>query len=92
MRARGIALPILDSGARGGGGGQRHAPAALYTPKRRPVPIVQEPGWASGPVWMGLGASLDGSGKSHHTGVRTPDSTARSECVETGLRIFALKL
>ena len=28
--------------------GQRHAPAAPY-----PVPIVQEAGWASGPVWTG---------------------------------------
>jgi len=32
--------------------GQRHAPAAPY-PRERPVPIVQEAGWASGPVWTG---------------------------------------
>jgi hypothetical protein len=38
-------------------GVQRHAPAALtpgktlYPLYRRPVPIVQEAGWASGPVW-----------------------------------------
>ena len=31
--------------------GQRHAPAALY-PGKDPVPIVQEAGWAPGPVWM----------------------------------------
>jgi hypothetical protein len=31
--------------------GQRHAPAALYPRKRHPVPIVQEVGWAPGPVW-----------------------------------------
>ena len=30
--------------------GQRHAPAAPY-PRERP--IVQEAGWASGPVWTG---------------------------------------
>ena len=32
--------------------GQRHAPAALY-PGKDPGPIVQEPGWAPGPVWTG---------------------------------------
>jgi hypothetical protein len=32
--------------------GQRHAPAALY-PGKDPVPIVQEAGWAPGPVWTG---------------------------------------
>ena len=32
--------------------GQRHAPAAL-TPGKDPVPIVQEAGWGSGPVWTG---------------------------------------
>ena len=32
--------------------GQRHAPAASY-PGKDPVPIVQEAGWASGPVWTG---------------------------------------
>jgi hypothetical protein len=32
--------------------GQRHAPAALYPRgKDPPVPIVQESGWASEPVW-----------------------------------------
>ena len=31
-------------------GGQRHAPAAL-PPTKDPVPIVQEAGWAPGPVW-----------------------------------------
>jgi hypothetical protein len=33
-------------------GGQRHAPAA-FTPGKEPVPIVQEAGWAPGPVWIG---------------------------------------
>jgi hypothetical protein len=32
--------------------GQRHAPAALLPPgKGPPVPILQEAGWASEPVW-----------------------------------------
>jgi hypothetical protein len=32
--------------------GQRHAPAALLPPGNGPpVPIVQEAGWASEPVW-----------------------------------------
>jgi hypothetical protein len=32
--------------------GQRHAPATLYLRgKGPPVPIVQEAGWAPGPVW-----------------------------------------
>jgi hypothetical protein len=35
-----------------GVGGQRHAPAA-FTPGKDPVPIVQEAGWAPGPVWIG---------------------------------------
>jgi len=32
--------------------GQRHGPAAPY-PRERPGTIVQEAGWASGPVWTG---------------------------------------
>jgi hypothetical protein len=35
-----------------GVGGQHHAPAA-FTPEKDPVPIVQEAGWASEPVWIG---------------------------------------
>jgi hypothetical protein len=32
--------------------GQRHAPAALFTPEKgSPVLIVQEAGWAPEPVW-----------------------------------------
>jgi hypothetical protein len=32
--------------------GKHHAPAALYPPRKGPpVPIVQEAGWASEPVW-----------------------------------------
>ena len=35
-----------------GVGGQHHAPAA-FIPRKDPVPIVQEAGWATGPVWTG---------------------------------------
>jgi hypothetical protein len=35
-----------------GVGGQRHAPAA-FTPGKDLVPIIQEAGWAPGPVWIG---------------------------------------
>ena len=33
--------------------GQQHAAATLY-PGKDPVPIVQEAGWAPGPVWTGV--------------------------------------
>ena len=35
-----------------GVGVQRHAPAAL-PPRKDPVPIEEEAGWAPGPVWTG---------------------------------------
>ena len=51
-------------------GGQSYAPAAS-TPLKDPVPIVQEAGWAPGPVWMG--------GKSRPHLVSIPDRPARSQ-------------
>jgi len=54
-----------------GVGGQRHAPAAFTTGKD-PVPIVQEAGWAPGPVWIGaenIAPIL----------IRTPERPARSK-------------
>ena len=50
---------------------QRQAPAALY-PGKDPVPIVQEAGWAPGPVWTGA-ENLD------TTGIRFPDRPASSQ-------------
>jgi hypothetical protein len=50
--------------------GQRHAPAAIY-PRENPVPIVQEAGWAPGPVWTGAENLAP-------TGIRSPDCPARS--------------
>jgi len=52
-----------------GVGGQPRAPAAS-TPGKDPVPIVQEAGWAPGPVWTG-GKSLP-----HRDSI--PDRPARS--------------
>jgi hypothetical protein len=54
-----------------GVGGQRHALAAL-APGKRTVPIVQEAGWAPGPVWTGTENLAP-------TGIRSPDLRARSE-------------
>ena len=51
--------------------GQRHAPAAL-NPGKDPVPIVEEAGWAPGPVWTG-------AEKLAPTGIRSPDRPARSQ-------------
>jgi hypothetical protein len=51
--------------------GHRHAPAALY-PGQNPVPIVQEAGWAPGPVWTG-GKNLT------TTGIQSLDRAARSQ-------------
>ena len=51
-----------------GVGGQRHSPAA-FTPRKEPVPIVQEAGWALGPVWIGA--------ENHApTPIRSPDLPA----------------
>ena len=52
-----------------GVGGSTHAPAAS-TPGKDPVPIVQEGGWAPGPVWTG------GKSRPHRDSI--PDRQARS--------------
>ena len=44
----------------------------LFTPGKNPVPIVQEAGWAPGPVWTG-------AEKLAPTRFRSPDRPARSE-------------
>ena len=50
---RGIAVFFSKTfGTRWSCRGQSHAPAA-YTPRKDPVPNVQEAGWAPGPVWTG---------------------------------------
>ena len=50
---------------------QRHAPAD-FPPGKDPVPIVQEDGWAPGPVWTAEENLAP-------TGIRFPDRRARSE-------------
>jgi hypothetical protein len=53
--------------------GQRHAPAALY-----PEPIVQDAGWAPGPVWTGAENLAPPP-----TGIRSPDRPARRQIPES---------
>jgi len=57
---RGIALLFHD----------RSTPRPHFTPEKDPVPILQEAGWAPGPVWTG--------GKSRPRRDSIPDCPARS--------------
>ena len=50
--SRGIALPFHDHGTRSGWG-VSVTTRPLFTPGKDTVPIVQESGWAPGPVWIG---------------------------------------
>ena len=50
--SRGIALLFLDHGTRRWWGASVTS-RPLFTPGKDPVPIVQEAGWAPGPVWTG---------------------------------------
>ena len=50
--SRGIALLFLHHATRRGWG-VSVTPRPLFTPGKDPVPIVQEAGWAPGPVWTG---------------------------------------
>jgi hypothetical protein len=47
---RGIALTFHDLGTRRGGWSAPRP--GCFTPGKDPIPIVQEAGWAPGPVWM----------------------------------------
>jgi hypothetical protein len=67
---RGIALLILNLGDRRGGWSAPRP--GRFTPGKDPVPIVQEAGWAPGPVWM-CAKNLSS------TGIRSPDRPARSQ-------------
>ena len=69
--SRGIALPFHGHGTRRGWG-VSVTPRPLFTPGKDPVPIVQEAGWAPGPVWRGA-ENLAA------TGIRSPDRPARSQ-------------
>jgi hypothetical protein len=50
--SRGIALLFLDHSTRREGG-VSVTPLPLFTTGEKQVPIVQEAGWAPGPVWTG---------------------------------------
>ena len=67
----GIALPFLDHGTRRGWG-VSVTPRPLFTPGKDPVSIVQEAGWALGPVWRGAVTLAP-------TGIRSQDRPARSQ-------------
>jgi len=67
---RGIALLFHDCGTRRGWV-VSSTPRPHFTPGKDPVPILQEAGWASGPVWTG--------GKSRPYRDSIPDRPARSQ-------------
>jgi hypothetical protein len=54
------------------GGGWSTPRPGRFTPGNVSVPVVQEAGWALGPVWTGAENLAP-------TGIRSPDSPARSE-------------
>jgi hypothetical protein len=67
---RGIALPFRDLGARRGVWSTTRP--GQFTSGKDPVPIVQEAGWASGPIWTYAKHLAP-------TGIRSPDRPARSQ-------------
>jgi hypothetical protein len=69
--SRGIALLFHDHGTRRGWG-VTVTPRPLFIPRKDPVTIIQEAGWATEPVWTGAGNLA-------HTGIRFLDRSARSQ-------------
>jgi hypothetical protein len=69
--SRAIALLFHDHGTRRWWG-VSVTPQPLFTPGKDPVPIVQEAGWAPGPVWTGAENLAP-------TGILSPDSPGRSQ-------------
>ena len=67
----GIALLFHDHGTRRGLG-VSVTPQLLFTPRKDPVPIVQEAGWAPGPVWTGAENLTP-------AGIQCPDRPAHSQ-------------
>ena len=72
--SKGIALPFHDHGTRRGWG-VSVTPRPLFIPGKDPVPIVQEAGWAPGPVWTGAKNLAP-------TEIRPPDRPARSQSLD----------
>jgi hypothetical protein len=64
-------------------------PLPLFTRGKDPVPIVQEAGWAPGPVWTDAENLAP-------TGIRFPDSPARNQSLYrlsySGPEIFKTEL
>ena len=56
------------------GGGWSTPSSSRFTPRKDPVPIVQEVGWAPGTVWTGAENLAS-------TGIRSPDHPALSESI-----------
>jgi hypothetical protein len=75
MGIRGIALLFLNLGATRGGGWSAPRPGR-FTPGKDSVPIVQEAGWAPGPV-------LTCAKNLAPTGIRSPDRSVRSLAIPT---------
>jgi hypothetical protein len=71
MESSVIVLLFLDLGTRRGWG-VSVTPRPLSTPGKDPGPIVQEAGWAPGPVWTDAKNLAP-------TGTRSPDRSARSQ-------------
>ena len=69
--SRGIALPFHDHGTRKGWG-VSITPQPLFTPRKDPVPIVWEAGWASELI-------LTGAENLAPTGTPSPDRPAHSQ-------------
>ena len=69
--SRDIVIPFHDHGTRRGWG-VSVTPRPLFTPGKDPVLIVQEVGWAPGPVWTGAENLAP-------TGIRSPDRPARGQ-------------
>ena len=67
---RGIALLFHDRGTRRGWV-VSSTPRLHFTPGKDPVPILQEAGWAPGPIWTG------GKSRPHRDSI--PDRPARSQ-------------
>ena len=65
-----IALLFHDSGTRRGWV-VSSTPRPHFTPRKNPVPVLQEAGWAPGPVWTG------GKSRPHRDSI--PDRPARSQ-------------
>jgi hypothetical protein len=68
---KGIALLFHDPGIRRGWA-VSVTPWSLFTPRKDPVPIVQEAGWVPGSVWTSAENLAP-------NGIRSPDRPARSQ-------------